>query len=139
MYRNRDIVNGQEANNDSHLSENYLLDNLNNVNSGGNEMNSDFDTSLDTTSTTHFVVIDKNGKLASTTNTLSSFFGSGKFVKQGFYMNNSLTNFSSDPNSPNYGGKHKAPRSYTSPSIVVGPDFYMGIGTRWKQNSYHLK
>ena len=93
MYRNRDIVNGQEANNDSHLSENYLLDNLNNVNSGGNEMNSDFDTSLDTTSTTHFVVIDKNGKLASTTNTLSSFFGSGKFVKQGFYMNNSLTNF----------------------------------------------
>ena len=36
-------------------------------------------------------------------------------------MNNSLTNFSSDPNSPNYGGKHKAPRSYTSPSIVVGP------------------
>ena len=48
-------------------------------------------------------------------------FGSGKFVKQGFYMNNSLTNFSSDPNSPNYGGKHKAPRSYTSPSIVVGP------------------
>ena len=129
MYRNRDIVNGQEANNDSHLSENYLLDNLNNVNSGGNEMNSDFDTSLDTTSTTHFVVIDKNGKLASTTNTLSSFFGSGKFVKQGFYMNNSLTNFSSDPNSPNYGGKHKAPRSYTSPSIVVGPDFYMGIGT----------
>ena len=44
-------------------------------------------------------------------------------------MNNSLTNFSSDPNSPNYGGKHKAPRSYTSPSIVVGPDFYMGIGT----------
>lgn len=129
MYRNRDIVNGQEANNDSHLSENYLLDNLNNVNSGGNEMNSDFDTSLDTTSTTHFVVIDKNGKLASTTNTLSSFFGSGKFVKQGFYMNNSLTNFSSDSNSPNYGGKHKAPRSYTSPSIVVGPDFYMGIGT----------
>ena len=40
-----------------------------------------------------------------------------------------MNNFSSDPNSPNYGGKHKAPRSYTSPSIVVGPDFYMGIGT----------
>lgn len=129
MYRNRDIVNGQEANSDSHLSEDYLLDNLNNVNSGGNETNSDFDTSLDTTSTTHFVVIDKNGKVASTTNTLSSFFGAGKFMKQGFYMNNSLTNFSSDPNSPNYGDKHKAPRSYTSPSIVVGPDFYMGIGT----------
>ena len=32
----------------------------------------------------HFVVIDKNGKLASTTNTLSSFFGTGKYVKEGF-------------------------------------------------------
>lgn len=44
-------------------------------------------------------------------------------------MNNSLTNFSTDPNSPNYGEKHKAPRSYTSPTIIVGPDFYMGIGS----------
>ncbi|MBI5973117.1 gamma-glutamyltransferase [Staphylococcus caledonicus] len=127
MYRNRDIVNGQEPSSDTYLSQDYLLDNLNNINSG--ETSSNFDPTLSTTSTTHFVVIDKQGKLASTTNTLSSFFGSGKFVKQGFYMNNSLTNFSSDPNSPNYGGKHKAPRSYTSPSIVVGPDFYMGIGT----------
>ena len=127
------------GNNDSHLSENYLLDNLNNVNSGGNEMNSDFDTSLDTTSTTHFVVIDKNGKLASTTNTLSSFFGSGKFVKQGFYMNNSLTNFSSDPNSPNYGGKHKAPRSYITIHCCWSGFLYGYWYTRWKQNSYHLK
>ena len=131
MYRNRDIVNGQEASSDTHLSQDYLLDNLNNVNSGGNngDNSSNFDASMETTSTTHFVVIDKEGKLASTTNTLSSFFGSGKFVKEGFYMNNSLTNFSNDPNSPNYGAKHKAPRSYTAPSIVVGPDFYMGIGT----------
>ena len=36
-------------------------------------------------------------------------------------MNNSLTNFSTDPNSPNYGEKHKAPRSYTSPTIIVDP------------------
>ena len=44
-------------------------------------------------------------------------------------MNNSLSNFSSNPSSPNYGAKHKQPRSFTSPSIVVGPDYYMGIGT----------
>lgn len=44
-------------------------------------------------------------------------------------MNNSLSNFSNDPASPNYMGKHKEPRSFTAPSIVVGPDFYMGIGT----------
>ena len=77
-----------------------------------------------------FVVIDKNGKLASTTNTLSSYFGSGDFMKEGFYMNNSLGDFSKDSSSPNYGEPHKAPRSFISPSIVVGPNFYMGIGTQ---------
>ena len=126
MYRNRDIVNGQEASNEQYLSKDYLLEKLNGINIDSSNFNKN---QVDNTSTTHFVVIDKNGKVVSTTNTLSSFFGSGKYVKEGFYMNNSLTNFSSDPNSPNYGEKHKAPRSYTSPSIIVGPDFYMGIGT----------
>lgn len=126
MYRNRDIVNGQEASNEQYLSKDYLLEKLNGINIDSSNFNKN---QVDNTSTTHFVVIDKNGKVVSTTNTLSSFFGSGKYVKEGFYMNNSLTNFSSDPNSPNFGEKHKAPRSYTSPSIIVGPDFYMGIGT----------
>ena len=126
MYRNRDIVNGQEASNEQYLSKDYLLEKLNGINIDSSNFNKN---QVDNTSTTHFVVIDKNGKIVSTTNTLSSFFGSGKYVKEGFYMNNSLTNFSSDPNSPNFGEKHKAPRSYTSPSIIVGPDFYMGIGT----------
>ena len=49
-------------------------------------------------------------------------------MKEGFYMNNSLGDFSKDSSSPNY-GSHKAPRSFISPSIVVGPNFYMGIGT----------
>src|SRR5699024_6578937 len=125
MYRNRDIVNGQDEAYDEYLSQDYLLGKLNEVN-----FNSNFNTNnVDNTSTTHFVVVDKEGKVTSTTNTLSSFFGSGDFMKEGFYMNNSLDNFSSDPTSPNYGGKHKTPRSYTAPSIVVGPDFYMGIGT----------
>lgn len=44
-------------------------------------------------------------------------------------MNNSLGDFSKDSSSPNYGESHKAPRSFISPSIVVGPNFYMGIGT----------
>ena len=128
MYRNRDIVNGKESSSNTYLSQDYLLDKINGINF--DEQGSDFNTQrIDNTSTTHFVVIDKNGKLASTTNTLSSFFGTGKYVKEGFYMNNSLTNFSTDPNSQNYGEKHKAPRSYTSPTIIVGPDFYMGIGS----------
>ncbi|MDN6160776.1 MAG: gamma-glutamyltransferase, partial [Staphylococcus equorum] len=125
MYRNRDIVNGQDEDYDEYLSQDYLLGKLNEVN-----FESNFNTNnVDNTSTTHFVVVDKEGKVTSTTNTLSSFFGSGDFMKEGFYMNNSLSNFSSDPLSPNHGGKHKTPRSYTAPSIVVGPDYYMGIGT----------
>ncbi|WP_268222101.1 gamma-glutamyltransferase [Staphylococcus ureilyticus] len=125
MYRNRDIVNGQDEDYDEYLSQDYLLGRLNEIN-----FESNFNTNnIDNTSTTHFVVVDKNGQLTSTTNTLASFFGSGEYVKEGFYMNNSLSNFSSNPSSPNYGAKHKQPRSFTSPSIVVGPDYYMGIGT----------
>ena len=125
MYRNRDIVNGQDEDYDEYLSQDYLLGRLNEIN-----FESNFNTNnIDNTSTTHFVVVDKNGQLTSTTNTLASFFGSGEYMKEGFYMNNSLSNFSSNPSSPNYGAKHKQPRSFTSPSIVVGPDYYMGIGT----------
>ncbi|WP_210143736.1 gamma-glutamyltransferase [Staphylococcus sp. GDY8P94P] len=125
MYRNRDIVNGQDEDYDEYLSQDYLLGRLNEIN-----FESNFNTNnIDNTSTTHFVVVDKNGQLTSTTNTLASFFGSGKYMKEGFYMNNSLSNFSSNPSSPNYGAKHKQPRSFASPSIVVGPDYYMGIGT----------
>lgn len=125
MYRNRDIVNGQDEDYDEYLSQDYLLGKLNEVN-----FESNFNTNnVDNTSTTHFVVVDKEGKVTSTTNTLSSVFGSGDFMKEGFYMNNSLSNFSSDPLSPNHGGKYKTPRSYTAPSIGVGPDYYMGIGT----------
>ena len=129
MYRNRDIVNGQDQDYDEYLSQDYLLGKLNELNMN-TSMGSDFNTNnIDNTSTTHFVVVDKEGKMTSTTNTLSSFFGSGKYMKQGFYMNNSLSNFSNNPNSPNFHGKHKIPRSYTAPSIVVGSDYYMGIGT----------
>ncbi|WP_210143069.1 gamma-glutamyltransferase [Staphylococcus sp. GDY8P179P] len=125
MYRNRDIVNGQDEDYDEYLSQDYLLGRLNEIN-----FESNFNTNnIDNISTTHFVVVDKDGQLTSTTNTLASFFGSGEYVKEGFYMNNSLSNFSSNPSSPNYGAKHKQPRSFTSPSIVVGPDYYMGIGT----------
>src|SRR5699024_1971746 len=103
----------------------YILDKLNKIN-----VSSDFNTNnVDNTSTTHFVVVDKNGEIAITTNTLACFFGSGDYMKEVFYMNDSLGNFSSDPASPNYGEKHKQPRSFTSPSIIVGPDYYMGIGT----------
>lgn len=124
MYRNRDIVNGKDSSNEEYLSQDYLMNKLNEVN-----YDSNFSNDPQYTSTTHFAIVDKNGKLASVTNTLGSFFGSGKYMKEGFYMNNSLNNFATNPSSPNYGESHKIPRSYTSPTIVVGPDYYMGIGT----------
>ncbi|MEJ7304697.1 gamma-glutamyltransferase, partial [Staphylococcus caprae] len=59
----------------------------------------------------------------------SSYFGTGDYMKEGFYMNNSLGDFSKDKLSPNHGEPHNAPRSFISPSVIVGPNFYMGIGT----------
>ncbi|MDQ0219272.1 gamma-glutamyltranspeptidase [Peribacillus cavernae] len=44
------------------------------------------------TSTTHFVVTDKEGTVVSATNTLSNFFGSGIYI-DGFFLNNNLDNF----------------------------------------------
>ena len=41
-------------------------------------------------------------------------------------MNNSMTNFSDNKDSNNY-HKNTVPRSYISPTIIVGPDYYMGL------------
>ena len=82
----------------------YLLNLTKLILSENTDNGSDFNQiRTDNTSTTHFVVIDKNGKLASTTNTPSSYFGTGDYMKEGFYMNNSLGDFSKDKSSPNHG------------------------------------
>ena len=36
-------------------------------------------------------------------------------------MNNSMTNFSDNKDSNNYHAKNTVPRSYISPTIIVGP------------------
>ncbi len=66
--------------------------------------------------TTHFVVVDKNGTMVSVTNTLSSYFGSGKYV-QGFFLNDELENFSSG-SSPNQFEPGKRPFSSIAPTIL---------------------
>lgn len=78
-------------------------------------------------STTHFVVIDKEGTVVSTTNTLSNFFGSGKNV-EGFFLNNTLGTFGEGINKIEEG---KRPRTFTAPTIIRGGDdeWVMGIGT----------
>ncbi len=77
--------------------------------------------------TTQFAVIDKNGMLACVTNTLSDNWG-GYICVDGFYLNNTLSNFSQS-------GKNayeplKRPRTHFSPVIVVGEDRYcLAIGS----------
>ena len=76
--------------------------------------------------TSHFVAVDRWGRVASLTSTIESAFGSGLMVN-GYYLNNELTDFSLVPTKHGCpvanrveGGKR--PRSSMSPTIVYGPD-----------------
>jgi gamma-glutamyltranspeptidase/glutathione hydrolase len=74
--------------------------------------------------TTHFVVVDFDGNVASVTATVESYFGSGRMV-HGFFLNNQMTDFSFRPTDPDgapaanavAGGKR--PRSSMAPVIVL--------------------
>ncbi len=87
-----------------------------------------FDKEEEHESTTHFVVIDKEGMVVSGTNTLSNFFGSGKHVK-GFFLNNQLKNFNQNPDSPNYYEPGKRSRTFMAPTILMNDDKIIGIGS----------
>lgn len=78
--------------------------------------------------TTHLVVVDKTGMMVSMTNTLGTFFGTGKFPK-GFFMNNLLTNFNDQEENPNYWGVSRSPRSFITPSIMVKDGKVLGLGS----------
>ncbi len=57
-------------------------------------------------------------------------------MKEGFYMNNSLGDFSKDKSSPNHGEPHKAPRSFISPS-VRSEERRVGKECRSRWSPYH--
>lgn len=78
--------------------------------------------------TTHLVVVDKTGMMVSMTNTIGTFFGTGKFPK-GFFMNNLLTNFNDYDENPGYWGVDKSPRSFTTPSIMIKDGKVLGLGS----------
>jgi len=80
--------------------------------------------------TTHYSVVDSAGDAVSTTTTLNSLFGSGNYVGgAGFFLNNEMDDFASQPGSPNQFGliqgeanaiaPGKRMLSAMSPSIVV--------------------
>jgi len=76
--------------------------------------------------TSHFVVMDSAGNVASMTTTVESLFGSGRAVG-GFMLNNQLTDFSFNPlvngePAANAVAPGKRPRSSMTPVIVLDRD-----------------
>src|SRR5699024_12806193 len=82
----------------------------------------------DYNNTTHFVIVDKDGTMVSTTNTLGNFFGSGNSVG-GFFMNNNMENYSESDDITNSVEPGKTSRRFTSPSIVKNDDKTIEIGS----------
>jgi gamma-glutamyltranspeptidase/glutathione hydrolase len=93
--------------------------------------------------TTHYSVVDGKGNAVSTTTTLNGLYGSGAFVTgAGFFLNNTMDDFSSQPGQPNMFGlvqgeanaiaPGKRMLSAMSPTIVLDPQgqVYMVLGAR---------
>ena len=86
--------------------------------------------------TSSFVVVDRDGNVASMTTTVESIFGTGRMA-EGFFLNNQLTDFSFAPVDPtgkpaaNAPGPGKRPRSSMSPVIVLDRDgrFVAALGS----------
>ena len=71
-------------------------------------------------STTHFVIVDKEGNAVSVTQSLSHHFGSGVVAAgTGVILNNTMVNFAvRNRNSVNIAAPGKRPRSTVSPSLI---------------------
>ncbi len=81
------------------------------------------DATIEAAGTSHFVVVDRAGNVASMTTTVESLFGSGRAVG-GFMLNNQLTDFSFRPvvdgvPVANAVAGGKRPRSSMAPVIVL--------------------
>jgi gamma-glutamyltranspeptidase/glutathione hydrolase len=81
------------------------------------------DATREAAGTSHFVVVDRAGNVASMTTTVESLFGSGRAVG-GFMLNNQLTDFSFSPvadgaAAANAVAPGKRPRSSMAPVIVL--------------------
>lgn len=88
----------------------------------------DFEDDEEHESTTHFVVLDKDGMMVSCTNTLGNFWGSKQNVS-GIFLNAALNNFSESNTGINCYEPGKQPRNFTSPTIISKDDMMFGIGT----------
>lgn len=83
----------------------------------------------DNRNTTHFVIVDKDGMMVSTTNSLGKFFGSGLYV-DGFFLNHQMNNFDTAEDAMNSYEPGKRPRSFVSPMIFESDGrAVLGIGS----------
>jgi gamma-glutamyltranspeptidase/glutathione hydrolase len=84
------------------------------------------------TETTHYSVVDSRGNAVATTTTLNSLYGSGVLIRgAGFFMNNEMDDFTSQPGKPNQFGLVQSEKnaiapgkrmlSAMSPTIVLDP------------------
>ncbi|WP_274424368.1 gamma-glutamyltransferase [Chelativorans sp. YIM 93263] len=88
---------------------------------------------LEQPSTSHFVIVDEAGNIASITTTIENGFGSRQMAA-GFLLNNELTDFSFSPESDgeavaNRVEPGKRPRSSMSPTIILNdgaPEYALG-------------
>ncbi|HEX2722202.1 MAG TPA: gamma-glutamyltransferase [Gemmatimonadaceae bacterium] len=93
--------------------------------------------------TTHYSVVDGAGNAVSTTTTLNSLYGSGVFVAgAGFFLNNTMDDFASQPGAANQFGlvqgeanaiaPGKRMLSAMTPTIVLDPQerLFMVLGAR---------
>ena len=85
------------------------------------------------TQTTHYSVVDAQGNAVATTTTINNLFGSGVYLTSaGFFLNDEMDDFTSQPGKPNMFGlvqgeanaiqPGKRMLSAMSPSIVLGRD-----------------
>ena len=84
------------------------------------------------TDTTHFSVADVDGNCVAITKTINYYFGSKVIVEGcGFFMNNEMDDFSTNPESVNKIEPGKKPLSSMSPTIVLKEDGspYLVLGT----------
>jgi gamma-glutamyltranspeptidase / glutathione hydrolase len=83
--------------------------------------------------TTHYSVVDRQGNAVATTTTLNSLYGSGVLIRgAGFFMNDEMDDFTSQPGKPNQFGlvqgesnaiaPGKRMLSSMSPTIVLDPE-----------------
>jgi len=86
---------------------------------------------LESHETTHYSILDSDGNAIAVTTTLNGLFGSGQWV-DGFFMNNEMDDFATQPGVPNQFGligyevnavaPGKRMLSSMTPTILVGPD-----------------